>query len=52
MGCRTVLELGPGQLLTGMVRRTLPGVAASAASDPDAIKAAVTAVTGAGARHG
>ena len=45
MGCHTCLELGPGQILTGMARRTLPDIQAMAAGDPEAIAAAAALIT-------
>jgi len=50
MGCTTFLELGAGQVLSGLLRRTLPGATALAAGTPDAVASAAelfTAETGA-----
>ena len=43
MGCTTIVELGPGQVLTGLVRRTLPDARALAAGNPEALAAAARA---------
>jgi [acyl-carrier-protein] S-malonyltransferase len=52
LGCRTFLELGPGQVLTGMVRRTLAGVTTHAAGTPETIEAALQAIAGVEAHRG
>jgi [acyl-carrier-protein] S-malonyltransferase len=44
LGCRTFLELGPGQVLSGMVKRTLPDVETLAAGTPDALASAAMAL--------
>jgi len=36
------VELGPGRVLTGLIRRTLPEVQALAAGEPDAIEKAAS----------
>jgi [acyl-carrier-protein] S-malonyltransferase len=48
MGCETYVELGPKDVLTGLVRRTLPDVQAIAAGAPDSVQqaAALLAPTG------
>ncbi|MGC0251596.1 ACP S-malonyltransferase [Pseudactinotalea sp. Z1748] len=43
-GVRLVIELAPGGVLTGLARRTLPGVQTVAIKTPDDIEAAVAAV--------
>lgn len=43
-GVRLVVELAPGGVLTGLARRTLPGVQTVAIKTPDDIEAAVAAV--------
>lgn len=46
MGCRQFLELGHGQVLTGMVRRTLTEVEAFAAGTPESVAAAIHTIHG------
>jgi len=45
MGCDVFVELGPGQVLTGLTRRTLPGVQALAAGEPSTIEKAASLLT-------
>jgi len=48
MGIDTTIEVGPGKVLTGMAKRTMPDVTLLAAATPDDI-AAVASAVGAGA---
>jgi [acyl-carrier-protein] S-malonyltransferase len=47
LGCRTFVELGPGQVLTGMVKRTLPEVETLAAGTPEALARVAATLTSA-----
>jgi len=47
MGCSTFVELGPGQVLAGLVRRTLPEAPTLSAGAPDAIVTAAALFLGA-----
>jgi [acyl-carrier-protein] S-malonyltransferase len=38
MGCATFVELGPGQILTGLVRRTIPDARVLAAGTPETVE--------------
>jgi [acyl-carrier-protein] S-malonyltransferase len=38
MGCDTFVEIGPGRVLSGLVRRTLPGADTLAAGSPEAME--------------
>jgi [acyl-carrier-protein] S-malonyltransferase len=49
MGCRTFLELGPGAVLSGMVKRTLPDVEILAAATPESLATVVAALDAASA---
>lgn len=50
-GCTLFLEVGPGQVLAGLVKRTLPGAQAISVNDQESLAAAVEAVaTGASRR--
>ena len=37
LGCDRIIEIGPGQMLTGMVRRIVPEVDMVPVSTPDAL---------------
>jgi [acyl-carrier-protein] S-malonyltransferase len=43
-GCTLFVEVGPGQVLSGLVRRTLPGARAFSVSDKRSLEQAVAAV--------
>ncbi len=43
-GVDTFIEVGPGKVLTGLVKRTLPGVTALSCETPDDLKAALKAL--------
>ncbi|HUM18216.1 MAG TPA: ACP S-malonyltransferase [Candidatus Nitrosotalea sp.] len=45
-GAGTFLEVGPGRVLTGLLRRTLEGVRGHSVEDPTSLEKAVAAVTG------
>ncbi|MHB1504836.1 MAG: ACP S-malonyltransferase [Acidimicrobiales bacterium] len=51
LGATCVVEVGPGGVLTGLVRRVLPDVHALAVSSPDSIDSLVDAVAGGGPWH-
>ncbi len=44
LGCRTFVEFGPGQVLSGMARRTLPDVVTYSAGTPESVSAALEAM--------
>jgi [acyl-carrier-protein] S-malonyltransferase len=46
LGCDRFLELGPGQVLTGLVKRTLPGVRAASFGRPADLGAALEVIGG------
>ena len=46
-GVTHIVECGPGKVLTGLVKRSVPGIEALALNDSDAIAAAVDTVTAA-----
>ena len=50
-GQRVFAELGPGGVLTGLVRRTVPGVTAVAVATPADLDLLVEAIAGANALH-
>ena len=45
-GAGTFLEVGPGRVLTGLLKRTLEGVRGHSVEDPTSLEKAVAAVTG------
>lgn len=45
-GVTTLVELGPGGVLTGMAKRTIPGVRAISASTPDEVDALLETIGG------
>ena len=46
LGATHLVEVGPGGVLTGLARRTLPGTAASAVATPDDLDRLVNAIAG------
>ncbi|HUY21513.1 MAG TPA: ACP S-malonyltransferase [Acidimicrobiales bacterium] len=46
LGATRFVEVGPGGVLTGLARRTLPGAAASAVATPDDLDTLVNAIAG------
>jgi [acyl-carrier-protein] S-malonyltransferase len=44
-GADMFLEIGPGAVLTGLVKRIVPGVAAASLSEPEGLEAALAAAT-------
>ena len=42
-GAEMFLEIGPGAVLTGLVKRIVPGVAAASLSEPEGLEAALAA---------
>lgn len=51
MGATRLVEVGPGGVLTGLARRTVPDVLASAVASPDDLDALVEAVSGSETWH-
>lgn len=51
MGATRLVEVGPGVVLTGLARRTLPDALASAVATPDDLDALVNAIAGSETRH-
>ncbi len=45
-GVDTVVEIGPGKVLSGFVKRTAPGITSYAVEDMDSLNAALTALKG------
>lgn len=46
LGTTRVVELGPGGVLTGLARRTVPGVEATSVTSPDDLDALMTSIAG------
>jgi [acyl-carrier-protein] S-malonyltransferase len=44
MGVTTFVEIGPGTVLTGLVKRILPGAVTANVHDPKSLEAALTTV--------
>jgi [acyl-carrier-protein] S-malonyltransferase len=51
MGATRLVEVGPGGVLTGLVRRTVPDVDASAVASPDDLDTLVESVSGSETWH-
>ena len=44
-GIEMFLEIGPGAVLGGLIKRIVPGVAVASLSEPEALSAAIAAAT-------